>query len=167
MRRNREIKFGTDGWRGIIGDSYNFENLKILSQAISDYLGKDKTVAVGYDTRFMSDRFAEIVSGILGNNGIKVTLSACAIPTPMLSFTVKKRKLNLGVMITASHNPAEYNGLKIKVPSGGAADLEVPRDVARVPERLDPVSPVVHAAHLFVCFASNPGPFSRTAMLRS
>jgi len=120
-----EIKFGTDGWRGIIGDTYNFHNLKILSQAISDYLGARKTVAVGYDTRFMSDRFAEVVAGVLGNNGIRVKLSDRAIPTPALSFTVKNRKLDLGIMITASHNPAEYNGLKIKVPSGGAAGPQV------------------------------------------
>ena len=120
-----EIKFGTDGWRGIIGDTYNFHNLKILSQAISDYLGARKTVAVGFDTRFMSDRFAEVVAGVLGNNGIRVKLSDRAIPTPALSFTVKNRKLDLGIMITASHNPAEYNGLKIKVPSGGAASPQV------------------------------------------
>jgi len=124
-----EIKFGTDGWRGIIGDNYTFKNLKILSQAVADYLGPDKTVAVGFDTRFMSDRFAEQVSEILRNNGIKVVLSDRPIPTPTLSFTVKKNKLDLGIMITASHNPSEYNGFKIKTPSGGAAGIEITEDV--------------------------------------
>jgi phosphomannomutase len=122
---NLEIKFGTDGWRGIIGDNYTFENLKIVSQAVADYLGKDKKVAVGFDTRFMSDKFAEVVAHVLINNGIGVLLSDKPIPTPALSFVVKSKKLDLGVMITASHNPSEYNGFKIKLPSGGAAGQDV------------------------------------------
>ncbi|MDD4894523.1 MAG: phosphoglucomutase/phosphomannomutase family protein, partial [Candidatus Omnitrophica bacterium] len=108
---------------------YTFENLKILSQAVADYLGSGKSAAVGYDTRFMSGRFAEVVSEVFRNNGIKVVLSDRAIPTPALSFAVKNRHLDLGIMITASHNPPEYNGFKIKNSSGGAADLEVTRDV--------------------------------------
>ena len=113
MQNNQEIKFGTDGWRGIIGDTYTFKNLKILSQAVADYLGVDKSVAIGFDTRFMSDRFAAIVAEILNNNGIKVLLSDGPTPTPTLSFAVKNRKLDLGLMITASHNPAKFNGIKI------------------------------------------------------
>jgi phosphomannomutase len=127
--QNNEIKFGTDGWRGIIGDNYTFKNLKILSQAVADYLSPGKRVALGFDTRFMSDSFAEVCSQVLANNGIKVVLSDSAIPTPTLSFTVKKRKFDLGIMITASHNPAEYNGFKIKTSSGGAAGPEVTNDV--------------------------------------
>ena len=129
MQDNHEIKFGTDGWRGIIGDNYTFKNLKILSQAVADYLGPGKRVALGFDTRFMSDSFAKVCSQVLANNGIKVVLSDRAIPTPTLSFTVKKRKFDLGIMITASHNPAEYNGFKIKTSSGGAAGPEVTNDV--------------------------------------
>lgn len=125
MQRSKEISFGTDGWRGIIGDNYTFKNLKILSQAVADYLGQGKTVAVGFDTRFMSDKFAKISANVLGNNGIRVILSDRPIPTPALSFAVRSRKLDLGIMITASHNPAEYNGFKIKIPSGGAAGEEV------------------------------------------
>lgn len=125
----QEIKFGTDGWRGVIGDNYTFKNLKILSQAVADYLGKGKKVAVGYDTRFMSAEFADIVAQVLNNNGIEVTLSDRVAPTPALSFTVRTRKLDLGVMITASHNPAEYNGFKIKNARGGAANSEVTREV--------------------------------------
>ena len=120
-----EIKFGTDGWRGIIADNYTFENLKIVSQAVSDYLGREKKVAVGYDSRFMSERFAEIAAKVFEANGIKAILSDRAIPTPALSFTVRMRKLDLGIMITASHNPAEYNGFKIKLSTGGAAGPEV------------------------------------------
>ena len=129
MQENSEIKFGTDGWRGIIGDSYTFNNLKIVSQSVADYLGKGKNVVVGYDTRFMSDRFAETCARVLSGNGINVVLSDRCIPTPALSFAVKNRSLDLGIMITASHNPAEYNGFKIKVSSGGAAGPELTSDI--------------------------------------
>lgn len=129
MQGNNEIKFGTDGWRGIIAKDFTFKNLKIVTQAVADYLGFGKKVAVGYDTRFMSKDFADVVSGVLKNNGIEVLLSDRAIPTPVLSFTVSSRKLDLGIMITASHNPAEYNGFKIKTRSGGAAGLEVTQDI--------------------------------------
>ena len=122
---NRGIKFGTDGWRAVIGENYTFENLKVLSQAVADYLGRGKKVAVGFDTRFMSGIFAKLTAEVLTNNDIEVVLSDRPIPTPALSYTVKLRKLDLGIMITASHNPAEYNGFKIKVPSGGAAGPEV------------------------------------------
>jgi len=122
---NQEIKFGTDGWRGIIGDNYTFRNVKILSQAVADYLGPGRKVAVGFDTRFMSDIFARITAEVLANNGIEVVLSDRCIPTPVLSLTVRSRKLDLGIVITASHNPAEYNGFKIKDSSGGSAAPEV------------------------------------------
>ncbi|MDD2689413.1 MAG: phosphoglucomutase/phosphomannomutase family protein [Candidatus Omnitrophica bacterium] len=129
MQQGDEIKFGTDGWRGIIGDNYTFKNLKIISQATADYLGSDKKIAVGFDTRFMSENFARISAQVFSNNGIKVVLSDRAIPTPTLSFAVRTRKLDLGVMITASHNPAEYNGFKIKTSSGGAAGPEATKEV--------------------------------------
>lgn len=126
-----EIKFGTDGWRGIIAQSYTFRTLKIVSQAVADYLGPGKKIAVGYDTRFMSPDFAQVAADVLKNNGIEVLLSDRAIPTPALSFMVKSRKLDLGLMITASHNPPIYNGFKIKMPSGGAAGLEVTEDIEK------------------------------------
>ena len=125
MLGNGEIKFGTDGWRGVIADNYTFKNLKIISQAVADYLGSGKKVAVGFDTRFMSAKFGRICAEVLRNNGIDVVLSDRCVPTPTLSFAVKTRKLDLGIMITASHNPAEYNGFKIKMSSGGAAGPEV------------------------------------------
>jgi len=135
MQTNQEIKFGTDGWRGIIGANFTFNNLRILSQAVADFLGRAKTVAVGFDTRFMSDKFAEAAAEILKNNGINVLLSDRPIPTPALSFIVKSRKLDLGVMITASHNPAEYNGFKIKTPCGGAAGSELTKQVEELLEK--------------------------------
>lgn len=128
-----EIKFGTDGWRGIIARDYTFKNVAVVSQAIADYLGPEKKVAVGYDTRFMSGLFAEAAAKVFRANKIKVILSDRPIPTPALSLAVRSRKLDLGIMITASHNPPEYNGYKIKVASGGAAGLEV---TAKVEELL-------------------------------
>lgn len=125
MQNNSEIKFGTDGWRGIISENYTAANVKVVSQAVADYLGAGKKVVVGYDTRFLSDYFGRIAAEILSNNGIEVLLSDKPVPSPTLSFAVKTRKFDLGIMITASHNPAEYNGLKIKTPSGGAAGPEI------------------------------------------
>ena len=85
------IKFGTDGWRAIIADTYTIENVKILSQAVADYLGSGKKVAVGYDTRFMSDIFAKATAVVLQSNGIEVILSDRPTPTPALSFAVKSQ----------------------------------------------------------------------------
>ncbi|KPK97144.1 MAG: hypothetical protein AMJ95_10695 [Omnitrophica WOR_2 bacterium SM23_72] len=121
----QEIKFGTDGWRGIIGDTYTFKNLRIVSQAVADYLGPGKRVAVGFDTRFLSGSFARACAEVLSHNGIDVVLSERFVSTPILSFTVKSKKLDLGVMITASHNPCEYNGFKIKDSTGGSAAPEI------------------------------------------
>lgn len=124
-----DIKFGTDGWRGVIAQEYTFENLKIVSQAVADCLGEGKKIALGYDTRFLSKEFAEVSAKVFSSNGITVVLSDRAIPTPAVSFAVKTKKLDLGIMITASHNPAAYNGFKIKTPSGGAAGPELTQKV--------------------------------------
>lgn len=126
---NSEIKFGTDGWRAVIGDNYNFKNLRILAQATADYIGQGKKIVVGFDTRFMSDKFAKVVAEVLSNNAVKIVLSDRPVPTPALSLAVKQMKADLGIMITASHNPAEYNGFKIKMPSGGAAPVEVTKAI--------------------------------------
>ena len=90
-----QIKFGTDGWRAIIADTYTLENVRILTQAVADYLGTGKKVAVGYDTRFMSAKFAQAVAIVLQNNGMEVVLSDRPTPTPALSFNVKTLKLDL------------------------------------------------------------------------
>ena len=124
-----QIKFGTDGWRAIIADTYTLENVRILAQAVADYLAGPRKVAVGYDTRFMSGKFAEAAAIVLQNNGMEVLLSDQPTPTPALSFVVKSRKLDMGIMITASHNPAEYNGFKIKNSSGGGASEEITKAV--------------------------------------
>ncbi len=126
---NNEIKFGTDGWRAIIADTYTIKNVQIMSQAVADYLGRGKRIAIGYDTRFMSGIFAQKAAEVFAHNGIEVILSDRPTPTPTLSFAVKTHKLDLGVMITASHNPPEYNGYKLKTPTGGAAGPEITKAV--------------------------------------
>jgi phosphomannomutase len=134
---NPEIKFGTDGWRAIIGDTFTFENLRHISQATADFLNSSKSgkpkfkIVVGYDTRFMSEKFAEVAACVFAANGIKVILSDRATPTPSVSFCVKKRELDLGIMITASHNPPEFNGFKIKSSTGGSADVNITKAVEK------------------------------------
>jgi len=141
-----QIKFGTDGWRGVISDNFTFVNVKLVGQAIADYYNNEAkkngnakvTITVGYDTRFLSDRYAAIISDVLAANGIDVILSDRPVPTPTLSFAVKSRKALAGVMITASHNPGEYNGIKIKTAEGGAAGVEVTAEVERLIAEPDP-----------------------------
>ncbi len=130
------IKFGTDGWRAVIADTYTFANLRILAQATAEWINRDvqpingcKIVPVGYDTRFMSREFAELVSEVLAANGIDVLLSDAPIPTPALSFGVPHNKGVCGIMITASHNPYKFNGYKIKTAQGGGAGKDITNKV--------------------------------------
>lgn len=118
-----EIKFGTDGWRGVIAWDFTYENVRRLAQALADYInenapsedeGKSAKVFVGYDHRFMSDLFAADIASILRSNKIDVILSQCPVTTPMVSMLTIK-KFWLGIMVTASHNPAQYNGVKVKL----------------------------------------------------
>lgn len=127
------IKFGTSGWRGIIAEDFTFEAVRILTQAIADYLKTHhedkKGVVVGYDTRFMGNRFASEVVRILAGNGIKSFLTTGPTPTPAISFEIIRRKAGGGINITASHNPPEYNGLKFSSPSGEPALPAVTREI--------------------------------------
>ncbi len=110
------IKFGTDGYRGIIGDNFNFDIVKRISLSLAEYFndGSPKTVAIGYDTRFLSKEFAVAAAEAIVSKGINVILSDDFCPSPVLSYFVKKNKCDAGIMITASHNPFIFNGLKFK-----------------------------------------------------
>lgn len=120
-----EIKFGTDGWRGVIAREFTFDNLSLVAQATMDYLHRegvaDRGLVIGYDRRFLSREFAERVAEIACGNGIRVWLPACYAPTPAVSWGVHELGAGAGVMITASHNPPVYNGFKIKERFGGSA----------------------------------------------
>jgi alpha-D-glucose phosphate-specific phosphoglucomutase len=127
------IVFGTDGWRGIIAEDFTFDNVRAVAQALADYLVSkkmhDKGLVVGYDTRFMSDRFAKAVAEVVASNDIQVLLTSKPTPTPIVSFTVRNRKAGGGVVITASHNPSFYNGVKFKLEHGGPAPTEITKQI--------------------------------------
>ena len=118
------VKFGTDGWRGIIADDFTHENVRVAARAIALYVLKyedaGKGVCIGWDTRFKSQAFARVVAEVLAGAGIPVFLSDRVTPTPALSFAVRERGAAGGVMITSSHNPAEWNGVKYKASYGGS-----------------------------------------------
>jgi len=132
------IKFGTDGWRAVISDTFTFANLRLVTQAIADYVleeaGDDQPeVVVGFDTRFLSDRYAAEVARVLAGNNIVAHLTRADAPTPAISYAVVHKEAVAGVMITASHNPPRYNGLKLKAAFGGAA---LPEQAHRVEAHL-------------------------------
>jgi phosphomannomutase len=118
------VKFGTDGWRGIIADDFTYANVRVAAAAIANYVLAHEDakagVCIGYDTRFGSRSFAKVVAEVLAGAGIPVALANKVTPTPELSFAVRGRKAAGGVMITSSHNPAEWNGVKYKASYGGS-----------------------------------------------
>jgi phosphomannomutase len=161
-----EIKFGTDGWRGIIAADFTFENVRIAAAAIGNYLLKQgaqqKAAAVGYDTRFGSKAFAQAVAEVLAEAGIPVLLSDQITPTPALSFGVRAHGAAGGVMITSSHNPFQWNGVKYKAYYGGSGrpaiiseiekELGKPLEKAASPAKItevDFVAPYVKAIREF------------------
>ncbi|MGY4707722.1 phosphoglucomutase/phosphomannomutase family protein [Candidatus Bipolaricaulota sp. J31] len=155
------IRFGTDGWRGVIARDFTFANVARAAAATARYLtdpgrrdlpfyrdwgvpyrGPEAGVVVGYDTRFLSREFATLVARVLAGEGIPVGLTDSPVPTPALSYIVVARQLAGAVMITASHNPPEYNGFKFKPEYGGSAtkdatdliERHLPSEPPRIPE---------------------------------
>jgi alpha-D-glucose phosphate-specific phosphoglucomutase len=121
---NNPIKFGTDGWRAVIADDFTFANVRFCAQGAADYLKQkglaDRGVYIGYDRRFASEDFAAAAAEVLAGNGIHVFLSPKAIPTPFVSFGVITKKCGGGIAITASHNPARWNGFKFREETGAS-----------------------------------------------
>ncbi len=119
------IKFGTDGWRAVISETFTFANLRLVAQAIADFIleenGQDPSVVIGFDTRFLSDRYAAEVARVMAANHIDTWLARADTPTPAISYAVFHKQATAGVMITASHNPPRYNGVKLKASYGGSA----------------------------------------------
>jgi alpha-D-glucose phosphate-specific phosphoglucomutase len=122
-----QIKFGTDGWRGLIADDYTFANVRRVAGAIAGYVLKHEAnartigVVIGYDTRFLSENVARIVAEVIAGAGIPVHLANDYVPTPTVSYNVKKLGSAGGIMITSSHNPWNWNGVKFKGNFGGSA----------------------------------------------
>jgi len=129
------IHFGTDGWRAVISDTFTFTNLRLVAQAIADAVASDKwnngtpleqapdphRMVVGFDTRFLSDRYAQEAARVLAANGFTVHLAQADAPTPAISYAVRHLHASGGIMITASHNAPRYNGIKLKSAYGGSA----------------------------------------------
>lgn len=131
------IKFGTDGWRAVIAEDYTFENVRIVAQAVANYL-KDFNKAsgglvAGYDTRFSSEHFAAAVAEVMAGNGIVCYLCDRTAPTPTISYAILDRQASGAAVITASHNPAIWNGFKYKPEYAGSASPEV---VAELEQRI-------------------------------
>ncbi len=139
-----KIKFGTDGWRGVIAENYTFDSVRRCTQGFAGFCiqqGKgNEWVVVGYDKRFQSENFALAVAEVLAGNGIHVYLTNGATPTPVISYSVVAKKAAGAVNITASHNPPTDNGFKVRNEFGGAIDPEgltlieslIPEDMQRV-----------------------------------
>src|SRR6267154_651879 len=146
------IKFGTSGWRGLIADDFTFANVRLAVRAIAEHLTEKKkhaSVLVGYDTRFYSEEFSQLAVEILQQRNIHTLLCETFTPTPAIAYEITRRKLDGAVNFTASHNPAQYHGLKFSSADAGPALPEVTKDiearVAKIVEK-DGLQPFTHAA---------------------
>jgi phosphoglucomutase len=140
------IKFGTSGWRGLIADDFTFANVRLALNAISEHVKSKSakpTMLVGYDTRFYSEEFSQLAVDILEAHGIRALLSNTFSPTPAVAYEITRSKLDGAVNFTASHNPAQYHGLKFSSSDAGPALPEVTKDIeARVTKNIERDGPV-------------------------
>jgi phosphoglucomutase len=137
---NHTIHFGTSGWRGIIAEDFTFPGVRRASKAIASHLRshtKAPVVIMGYDTRFFSEDFARASAAVLQSDGCRVLLCSAPTPTPAIAHAIIHGKFDGGVNITASHNPAQYNGLKFSGSDGGPALPEVTRDLEKRAAKLE------------------------------
>lgn len=144
MSKNAEpVKFGTDGWRGVIADTYTFENVKRVAKATAEVFKNHPKIKngiiIGYDTRFQSKQFAETAAQVIANQNIKVFLTDSFVTTPTISLLSRDKNCALGVMITASHNPFQYNGYKLKDEFGGSMD---PEEITKIENELKNIDAV-------------------------
>ena len=127
------IRFGTSGWRAVIAEEFTLANVRRVAAAVASHLAAAKIarrgVFIGYDTRFMSDRFAREVATVLAGRGVPVALSPAPVPTPVVAFAIVSGRRAGGVNITASHNPPEYSGIKFSTATGAPAPPDVTRSI--------------------------------------
>ena len=129
------IKFGTSGFRAKMGEDFTKENIQKIAQALSIVIKKEKStkpVLIGFDRRFMSDYFAKWFAEVLAGNKINTLLFNRPVPTPTVMFGVKKNDLDYGIVITASHNPYVYNGVKIVIHGGQDAQVELTKTIEKL-----------------------------------
>ncbi len=130
-----EIKFGTDGWRDVIGENFTFANLAKVTDAYAVYMlqkYQKPEIIIGYDNRFLSEKYADFTANRLKEYGFKIFIFNKAVPTPLVSFGIINLKLNGGIMITSSHNPYYYNGFKIKNENGAGAAPELTKEIEKL-----------------------------------
>src|ERR1700675_4050955 len=146
------IQFGTSGWRGLIADDFTFANVRLAVHAIAEHVKSKSakpTILVGYDPRFYSEEFSQLAVDILQEHGIRTLLSETFCPTPAVAYEIMRSHLDGAINFTASHNPAQYHGLKFSSSDAGPALPEVTKDIeVRVSKMIEkdapfPVSPVV------------------------
>jgi len=150
LRMTQPIKFGTDGWRAVIARDYTFDNLERVTRATARWLraqhgGRPWTVVLGHDTRFMGRLFAEHTARVLASEGGRILFAEGFTPTPAISWATQAYAAAAGIVITASHNPPEYNGFKIKSSFGAPASPEMIAAVEAEVQPLDPEAPVLAA----------------------
>ncbi|MGO9587510.1 MAG: phosphoglucomutase/phosphomannomutase family protein [Limisphaerales bacterium] len=155
-----QIKFGTDGWRAVIAEDFTFANVARVAQAAADFWsanpepGTERKIIVGFDRRFFSDRFGQTTTEVFAGNNFQVVLTPEPSPTPSVSFAVKAQRAVGGVMITASHNPAIFNGFKLKSHYGGSSDSETCRAVEgfldRNPVKSKPLADIVRTGQVTI-----------------
>ena len=166
------IKFGTSGWRGIIARDFTFDNLRLATQGIAEYLNSEirnpkseirnrkPVVILGHDTRFLGREFSLAAAEVLAANGLTPLLCQRDAPTPVIAHTIRHRKAIGGINMTASHNPAEYQGLKFSISNGAAAPPEVTRQIEANIARLQAQNWTFKSAVVgsFVCKTIDPQP---------
>jgi phosphoglucomutase len=142
------IRFGTSGWRGIISDEFTFSNVRLVSQAIANYLARERPpgrgVVVGYDTRFLSEKFASECARVISNHRIPVFLTDRDAPTPALAAAIIRKEAQAGINFTASHNPPEYSGLKLSTNKGASALPDVTEQIEREIRKLEAHPPTFY-----------------------
>ncbi|MBA4150517.1 MAG: phosphoglucomutase/phosphomannomutase family protein [Verrucomicrobia bacterium] len=166
------IKFGTSGWRGLIARDFTFDNVRIAAQGVADYLkadlanknspihGRKPIVIIGHDTRFLGREFSLAVAEVLAANGLTPLLCNRPAPTPVIAYTIRKRGAIGGINMTASHNPPEYQGLKLSMHNGAGAPSEVTKQIEGTIEKLQKKNWSFKAAVIgtFECKTIDPQP---------
>ncbi|MFH0732660.1 MAG: phosphoglucomutase/phosphomannomutase family protein [Candidatus Omnitrophota bacterium] len=140
------IKFGTDGWRGVIAEDFTFANVRKVAQAIAEYLKptclpagrQPAAVIVGYDRRFLSEEYAKAICEVLAGNGLKTLFAGKPTPTPAITLAIKQRGLSGGIVVTASHNPAKFNGIKFKTKDAMPADEQITKQLEELIGKSEP-----------------------------
>src|SRR5438270_2457809 len=166
------ITFGTSGWRGLIARDFTFENVRLATQGIALYLraeldnprsvihGRKPVVIIGYDTRFLGREFSLAAAEVLSNSQLTPLLCERDTPTPVISYTIRHRQAIGGINMTASHNPAEYQGLKFSTSNGAPATQEVTKQLEANIAQLQAEQWSIKAAPVgtFVCKTFDPQP---------